>query len=87
MLGSWGKVPGLLWRLKVTPLRRECASSWARRVSTSVADEGLRDRVAPDMNSDVTSSDENIDTVVDVAMSNIDAEYEVLVAEYAVSLV
>lgn len=47
----------------------------------------MRDRVAPDMNSDVTSSDENIDTVVDVAMSNIDAEYEALVAEYAVSLV
>jgi hypothetical protein len=39
------------------------------------------------MYSGVTSSDENIDTVVDVAMSNIDAEYEALVAEYAVSLV
>ena len=47
----------------------------------------MRDRVAPDMYSGVTSSDENIDTVVDVAMSNIDAEYEALVAEYAVSLV
>ena len=63
-----------------------CKISWVRRVSTSVADDDLRDRVAPDMYSDVTSSDENIDTVVDVAMSNFDAEYEALVAEYAVSV-
>jgi hypothetical protein len=61
--------------------------SWARRVSTSVADDDLRDRVAPDMYSGVTSSDENIDTVVDAEMISIDAEYEALVAEYAVSLV
>lgn len=39
------------------------------------------------MYSVVTINAENIDIVVDVAMSNIDAEYEALVAEYAVSLV
>lgn len=46
----------------------------------------MRERVAPGMYPDVTTSDENIDTVVDVAMSNFDAEYEALVAEYAVSV-
>ena len=35
------------------------------------------------MYSGVTTSDENIDTVVEAAMSNLDAEYAALVAEYS----
>lgn len=61
--------------------------SWARRVSTSVADEDLRDRVAPDMHSDVTSSGVDNDTVIEIEMIGLDAEYEALCAEYAVASV
>lgn len=42
-----------------------------------------RDRAAPDLYSGVTTNDENIDVVVEAAMSNLDAEYAALVAEYA----
>ena len=43
----------------------------------------LRDRAATDLYSVVTSSDENIDTVVEDAMSTLDAEYEALCLDAA----
>lgn len=47
----------------------------------------MRDRVAPDMHSGVTTSVVEIDTVVEIEMIGLDAEYEALVAEYAVASV
>lgn len=64
-----------------------CARSWARRVSTSVADDDLRDRVAPDMHSGVTTNAVDNDIVVEIEMIGLDAAYEALCAEFAVATV
>lgn len=56
------------------------------RYSTACLEDYWRDPAAPDWHSGVTTSDENIDAVVEAEMAGLDAEYAALCAEYAVAL-
>jgi hypothetical protein len=47
----------------------------------------LRDRVAPDMHSGVTTNAVDNDIVVEIEMIGLDAAYEALCAEFAVATV
>lgn len=67
-------------------LRIVSKHTWVCRVSPGLRMGDLRDRAAPDLYSGVTTSDISDDTLVEIEMAGLDAEWELL-ATSALTLV